>query len=82
MRDRPERHYTLAEYFAIEQDSEIKHEYYDGEIFAMAGRRSVTIESSATCWRSCTRNCGTRNAKRSEAICASTRPRDSTPILT
>ncbi len=37
MRERPERHYTVSEYYAIEQSAEIKHEYYDGEIFAMAG---------------------------------------------
>ncbi len=32
-----ERHYTLDDYFGIEEMSEIKHEYYDGEIFAMTG---------------------------------------------
>lgn len=37
MRERPERHYTVSEYYAIEQSAEIKHEYYNGEIFAMAG---------------------------------------------
>jgi len=31
------RHFTIAEYLAIEQDSPTKHEYYRGEIFAMAG---------------------------------------------
>ncbi|MBA2504070.1 MAG: Uma2 family endonuclease [Pyrinomonadaceae bacterium] len=34
---KPERHYTLEDYYAIEEMSEIKHEYYDGEIFAMVG---------------------------------------------
>jgi Uma2 family endonuclease len=29
--------YTLAEYLAFEERSETKHEYYAGEIFAMAG---------------------------------------------
>jgi Uma2 family endonuclease len=37
MKDHPQRHYTVGEYFAIEQSSEVKHEYYEGEIFAMAG---------------------------------------------
>jgi Uma2 family endonuclease len=32
-----QRHYPLAEYFLIEQMSPVRHEYYDGEIFAMAG---------------------------------------------
>lgn len=32
------KHYiSVEEYFAIEEQSEIRHEYYDGEIFAMAG---------------------------------------------
>lgn len=30
-------HYTYAEYLAFEQDSGLKHEYEDGEIWAMAG---------------------------------------------
>jgi Uma2 family endonuclease len=32
-----QRHYPLAEYFLIEQMSTVRHEYFDGEIFAMAG---------------------------------------------
>jgi Uma2 family endonuclease len=32
-----ERCYTLDDYFGIEEMSEIKHEYYDGEIFVMVG---------------------------------------------
>jgi Uma2 family endonuclease len=31
------RRYTVEEYLALERDSETKHEFYDGEIFAMAG---------------------------------------------
>ncbi len=35
---RPSRHrYTYEEYLAYERDSELKHEYEDGEITAMAG---------------------------------------------
>lgn len=33
----PHRRYTEAEYLAIERDVETKHEYYRGEMFAMAG---------------------------------------------
>lgn len=33
----PQRHYTLDDYFAVEETSPIKHEYRNGEIFAMAG---------------------------------------------
>ena len=32
-----QRQYTVEEYFALEAQSEVRHEYFDGEIFAMAG---------------------------------------------
>jgi len=32
-----QRHYTIDDYFTVEEMSEVKHEYYNGEIFAMAG---------------------------------------------
>jgi Uma2 family endonuclease len=31
------RHYTVEEYLALESDAPIKHEFYRGELFAMAG---------------------------------------------
>ncbi len=31
------RHYTPEEYFELEAHSEVRHEYFEGEIFAMAG---------------------------------------------
>jgi Uma2 family endonuclease len=33
----PIKRYTPQEYYRLERDSEIRHEYYDGEIFAMSG---------------------------------------------
>ena len=33
----PQRRYSLADYFAIETMSPMRHEFYRGEIFAMAG---------------------------------------------
>ena len=30
-------HYTYSEYLAVEEESPIRHEYLDGEIYAMAG---------------------------------------------
>jgi Uma2 family endonuclease len=33
----PERHYSVDDYFVAEESSPLKHEYYRGEIFAMAG---------------------------------------------
>src|SRR5216117_3333009 len=32
-----QRHYSIDDYFKVEEMSAVKHEYYDGEIFAMAG---------------------------------------------
>jgi Uma2 family endonuclease len=34
---RPHHHHTYDEYLAYERDSGLKHEWYDGEILAMAG---------------------------------------------
>lgn len=31
------RRYTVAEYMALEEQSEIRHQYYKGEVFAIAG---------------------------------------------
>ena len=33
----PNRKYTVDEYFELERTSDVKHEYHNGEIFAMAG---------------------------------------------
>ena len=32
-----QRRYSLDEYFAVEEMSQVKNEYFDGQIFAMAG---------------------------------------------
>ena len=37
MASRQERSYTLEEYLAFERDSEVKHEYLDGRVYAMSG---------------------------------------------
>ncbi len=37
MSTQPKHRYTLEEYLALERESEIKYEYWDGEIFAMSG---------------------------------------------
>ncbi len=31
------KRYSVAEYLAIERESDVKHEFFDGELFAMAG---------------------------------------------
>jgi Uma2 family endonuclease len=33
----PSRHYTLEDYLSVEEMSAVRHEFLDGEIFAMAG---------------------------------------------
>ena len=37
MTRRAERHYTVEDYFSVEESSSVRHEFYAGEIFAMAG---------------------------------------------
>jgi len=37
LRGRPRHHYTYAQYVALERDSPTKHEFFGGEIYAMAG---------------------------------------------
>lgn len=44
---RPQRRYTKDDYFTIEEMSEIRHEYFQGEIFAMAGASAAHNEISA-----------------------------------
>lgn len=42
----PQRHYTLDDYFAVEEMSVVKHEFFEGEIFAMAG---TSLEHNLIC---------------------------------
>jgi Uma2 family endonuclease len=37
MSTQPKHRYSLDEYLALERESEVKYEYWDGEIFAMSG---------------------------------------------
>ena len=37
MSPQPQRNWTFEEYLAYERESEVKHEFFQGEIFAMAG---------------------------------------------
>ena len=37
MRRDSQRHYSVDDYFMVEEMSEVKHEYFNGEILAMAG---------------------------------------------
>ncbi|MCC7420089.1 MAG: Uma2 family endonuclease [Planctomycetaceae bacterium] len=47
----PVPHYTLEEYFERERTSSIKHEYYCGQIFAMAGGSETHALVSGNCIR-------------------------------
>lgn len=42
-----QRHYSLDDYFMVEEMSELKHEYWNGEIFAMAGASLAHNEIAA-----------------------------------
>lgn len=35
--EQPRRRYTIEEYLNFEEKSEVRHEFYDGEVYAMAG---------------------------------------------
>ena len=37
MSTQPKHRYSLDEYLALERESEVKYEYWDGEVFAMSG---------------------------------------------
>lgn len=37
MSTQPKQRYTLEEYLALERESEVKYEYWDGDILAMSG---------------------------------------------
>jgi Uma2 family endonuclease len=50
----PQRHYTLEEYLALERESEIKYEFWHGEIFAMSGGtlgHNLVMDNVAACLR-------------------------------
>ncbi len=47
MQRAPERHYSVDDYFAVEAGSPIKHEYCNGEIFAIAGASVAHNDISA-----------------------------------
>jgi len=40
----PQYGYTLEEYFALEQASEIRYEYWHGEVFAMSGASLTHVQ--------------------------------------
>src|SRR2546423_1536897 len=48
LKDLPRHHYTLEEYFALEQASEARFEYWDGDIVCMSGgsERYYTISEN------------------------------------
>jgi Uma2 family endonuclease len=52
--DSQPRRYTPEEYFALEERSEVCHEYLEGEVFAMAGgskSHNLLVQSAATSLR-------------------------------
>ena len=47
------RHYTPEEYFALEASSNLRHEFFEGEVFAMAGEsiahNTISINITMAC---------------------------------
>ena len=55
------RRYTPEEYFALENRSEVRHEYFEGEVFAMAGASKVhnfLVQNASTKMRTSLRGKG------------------------
>jgi Uma2 family endonuclease len=46
-----QKRYSVNDYLALERQSEIKHEYFDGELFAMAGGTAAHSLISGNCIR-------------------------------
>jgi Uma2 family endonuclease len=44
MSTQPQRYYTLEEYLALEQTSEARYEYWQGEVFAMSGASPAHVQ--------------------------------------
>lgn len=44
MSTQPQHRYTLEEYFALEQASEAKYEYWQGEVYAMSGASPAHVQ--------------------------------------
>lgn len=55
--------YTYADYVALERDSPTKHEFLDGEIYAMAGRSEEHSALAAEVLRALGNSIGTRTCR-------------------
>ena len=44
----PRHHYTFDDYMRVEEVSTVKHEFFDGEIYAMAGGTILHAALSAS----------------------------------
>jgi Uma2 family endonuclease len=44
MSTQPQRHFTLEEYFALEHASEVKYEYWQGDVLAMSGASPAHVQ--------------------------------------
>jgi Uma2 family endonuclease len=44
MSTQPQRHFTLEEYFALEHASEVKYEYWQGDVLAISGASPTHIQ--------------------------------------
>ena len=52
-----QRRYTVAEYFALEEQSDIRHEYYHGEIFPMDGAGPAAMAGATFAHNTLKQNC-------------------------
>lgn len=40
------RRYTYAEYVALEEHANVRHEFFDGEVYAMVAARPSTLRAA------------------------------------
>lgn len=52
-----QRRYTVAEYFALEEQSDIRHEYYHGEIFPLDGMGPEAMAGATFAHNTLKQNC-------------------------
>ena len=43
-------HYSFQDYLMVEERNPVRHEFLDGDIYAMAGGRCCTLPWPARCW--------------------------------
>ena len=68
-KDMPQHYFTLEEYFALEEASEARWEYWDGELVCMSGGSRKHIIISSNVFFDCSCNSAMGRAERLLPTC-------------